>query len=29
MSAGAAEEMVRILRGEPPTKLVNADYKAV
>jgi D-3-phosphoglycerate dehydrogenase len=28
MSVGAAEEMVRILRGERPVNLVNPDYKA-
>ena len=29
MSVGAAEEMVRILRGERPLNLVNPDYKAM
>jgi D-3-phosphoglycerate dehydrogenase / 2-oxoglutarate reductase len=29
MSVGAAEEMVRILRGEAPLNLVNPDYKAM
>jgi D-3-phosphoglycerate dehydrogenase len=28
MAVGAAEEMVRILRGERPLNLVNPDYKA-
>ncbi len=29
MAVGAAEEMVRILRGERPLNLVNPDYKAM
>ncbi|RZI38230.1 hydroxyacid dehydrogenase, partial [Herbaspirillum sp. HC18] len=27
MSVGAAEEMLRILRGQAPLNLVNPDYK--
>ena len=28
MAVGSAEEMLRILRGEPPLNLVNPAYKA-